>query len=149
MWLAGMIVATALVYASLLPVLAQPANPPDGFRSFRWGTSPGPGLRKMAGPTDGVVLYVPAGGKTPPPLFELPVAEEAYSFSNGRFYSGSAWLDGENNFKKMKVALTRKFDQPSFSNERLNLWKWRWPRSGVEVHPFLSVEVFPHHRHLR
>ncbi|MCI0721537.1 MAG: hypothetical protein L0338_21580 [Acidobacteria bacterium] len=119
----------------------SPSRPPVGFRSFEWGSSPWSGLKKVAGPTDGVVMYVPMEGSSLPPLFDLPVAEEAYSFSNGKFYSGSSWLDGPENFQKLKTALTRTFGQPAFANAYLSLWKWKWPGSGVEVHLSYQAKV--------
>ena len=127
-------VAALVAGLLIFPIAAGPAEPPKGFRSIKWGSSPSGGLKKMGGPTDGVTMYVPASSKSLPPLFELPVAEEAYSFSEGKFYSGSAWLDGQENFHKMKAALTKAYGQPSFVNERLNLWKWKWPGSQIEVH---------------
>ncbi len=111
------------------------AGPPKGFRSLKWGAAPVATLKKVTGPTsDGTTMYVPASGKVLPSLFSLPVAEEAYSFTKGKFFSGSAWLDGRATFEKMKAALMKEYGQPSFSNERLYLWKWKWPRSRIEVH---------------
>src|ERR1044071_3411407 len=93
-------------------------------------------MKRISGPTpDGTSLYVPTagGGKAPQPFLGLPVAEEAYSFSHGRFYSGSVWLDGRANFEKAKAELVKAYGQPAFSNPRLDLHKWKWPRSKVEV----------------
>jgi hypothetical protein len=110
-------------------------NPPDGFRSLKWGSSPNVSVKKYSGPTfDGVTMYVPASDKAPSPMFKVPVAEEAYSFSNGKFYSGSAWFDGRGNFEKVKSVLFATYGPPSFSNEQIQLWKWKWQGTKVEVH---------------
>ncbi len=115
--------------------IVNATEPPKGFRTFKWGVPPSSALKKLSGPTaDGVTIYVPASGKTLQPLFEVQVSEEAYSFSNGKFYSGSAWLDGQGNFEKMKAALIKAYGQPSFVNEGLSLWNWKWPGSQIEVH---------------
>lgn len=111
------------------------AEPPKGFRNAKWGASPAAGLKKMMGPTsDGTSMYAPAPGKKPQALFDIPVAEEAYLYTRGKFYSGSVWLDGQNNLEKMKATLSREFGPPSFANEQLYLWKWKWPNKKIEVH---------------
>ena len=33
----------------------------------------------------------------------------------------------------MKAALIRAYGQPAFANEQRRLWKWKWPRSRIEV----------------
>lgn len=119
----------------VLSGLANAAEPPKSFRAFTWGSPATGGMKKLSGPTsDGTTLYVPAAGKKLAPLFEIPVAEEAYSFTHGKFYSGSAWLDGRENFDKMKAALTKTFGPSSFSNDRQDLYKWKWPATKIEVH---------------
>lgn len=129
--------AVVLILGFLLvaPVMSSAAEPPDGFRNIKWGSSPSASLKKFSGPTsDGITMYVPGSGKAPSPMFKAPVAEEAYSFSNGKFYSGSAWIDGQGNFEKVKAALFKTYGQPSFANEKLYLWKWKWQGNKVEVH---------------
>lgn len=126
----------ALVLSLVMSIVtnAKPLSPPEGFRNFRWGAPPTKELKKFSGPTfDGLTMYVPVVSSIPP-LYDLPVAEEAYSFSKGRFYSASSWLDGAGNFEKMKSTLTRKFGPPTFTNEQLRLWKWKWPGTKIEVH---------------
>ena len=126
-----------LVLGFLLVVLSISfaAEIPTGFRGLKWGSPPSSHLKKISGPTsDGTTMYVPALGKTPSPLFGTPVAEEAYSFSNGKFYCGNAWFDGQVNFERVKTALIKAYGQPSFANETINLWKWKWPGSKIEVH---------------
>ena len=92
-------------------------------------------LKKYSGPTfDGITGYVQVTGKTPSPLFETPVVEELYSFANGKFYSGDAFLDGRDNFAKVKAALYQAYGQPSFVNEKLGIWKWKWQGTKIEVH---------------
>ncbi len=129
----------ALVASIILFALAAEAGePPAGFRTFKWGSHPRSGLKKITDTGDGLTMYIPtAAAKLP--LFDLPIAEEDYSFSKGKFYSGDAYLDGEANLQKMKAALTKAFGTPSFVNESLRVWKWKWPKSSVEVH--LSYQV--------
>jgi len=105
-------VVVILVLLVRVTVIEAAGAPPNGFRSFKWGASPDGGLKKIAGPTDGVTMYAPASGK---------------------FYSGSAWFDGRENFTKVKAALFKEFGQPAFANENTSVWKWKWPNSKIEV----------------
>jgi len=110
------------------------ANPPTGFRNFKWGSSPSTGLKFFSGPTsDGITMYVPPSGNVQSSLFRIPVAEELYAFIEGKFFSGSAWFDSHANFEKVKAALSKEYGQPTFSNKELNLWKWQWPGEQIEV----------------
>lgn len=110
-------------------------KPPESFRNLKWGSSPNGGLKKFSGPTsEGITMYVPLSGNAPSPMFEVPVAEELYSFANGKLYSGNAWFDGRENFERVKAALIKTYGQPSFTNEQIHFWKWTWPGSKVEVH---------------
>jgi hypothetical protein len=110
------------------------SGPPHGFRGYKWGAPPGSDLRRRGDPTaDGISIYALSSSK-PAPLLGVSVAEEGYFFSNGKFYSGSAWLDGEDNFTRIRAALIEAYGQPAFSNEQLRLWKWKWPGSPIEVH---------------
>ena len=109
------------------------SKPPTGFRNFKWGSPPKGGIKKMGDYDDGLAMYVPTGTTKLAPLFDLPIVEEDYSFSHGKFYSGDSYLDGEANFQKMKAALITEFGTPSFVNESLGVWKWKWPQSAVEV----------------
>ena len=116
-------------------IVGAVVEPPNGYRALKWGASPSANLKKFSGPTsDGTTLYIPAAGKAPPSMFESPVAEEMYSFSHGKLYGGSAWFDGIGVFKKVRAALIKMYGQPSFSNEGMNLWKWKWPGNKIEVH---------------
>lgn len=120
-------------------IAAAPA--PTGFRSLTWGSRVPEGLKKLTGPTsDGTSLYVPRAGGKVAPLFGLPVAEEAYSFTHGKFYSGSAWFDGRGNFEKAKAALMSAYGQPTFANPSMDLYKWKWPGSKVEVHLYYQAK---------
>lgn len=107
---------------------------PSEFRTIKWGSKPASGMKRLTGPTsDGTSLYAPSSGKKSLSLYDVPVAEEAYSYTHGKFYSGSAWLDGQPNLEKMKVALTKQFGPPSFANEQAKIWRWKWPVSRIEV----------------
>ncbi|MDP1718710.1 MAG: hypothetical protein Q8L40_11605 [Burkholderiales bacterium] len=130
-----------LVIALLVSVQANAFDPPKQYRSLAWGASPNGSLKKFAGPTsDGTTLYAPTPGKKPAPLFDLPVTEENYSFTHGKLYAASAYLDGRANFDKMKAALIKAYGPPSFSNERADLFKWKWPRSKIEVHLYYQAK---------
>jgi len=126
------------------PALAGSPEAPKGFRDLAWGASPSKKLKKPLGSsTGGIAIYQPRPGKRLPPLFKVPVAEEAYSFSKGKFFSASAWLDGKENFEKIEAALIKTYGQASktinnydrrfVTNKRKNLRKWKWPDSPVEV----------------
>jgi len=135
--------AVVLILGFLLvaPVVSGATETPNGFRNIEWGSSPNASLKNFSGPTsDGITIYVPASGKTPPPLFEVPVAEEAYCFSEDKFYSGCAWFDGQGNFEKVKEALLKAYGQPSFVNEKMTLWKWKWPQKQIEVHLYYEAK---------
>jgi hypothetical protein len=109
---------------------ANAGTPPNGFRNFKWGSAPRGNIKKFSELGEGSIMYV---AEKPLSLFEVPVVEEDYSFVRGRFYGGDAYLDGRTNFEKMKTALMKTFGSPSFANENLQLWRWRWPGSAVEV----------------
>jgi hypothetical protein len=113
--------------------IAAIGEPPTGFRNLKWGARPQAGLKKQMGPTDdGLTMYVPLS-KKPEPLFGVPVREEDYSFVHGKFYQGDAYLDGDSNRQQMKTALTQTFGSPSFTNEQLKIWKWKWPKRSIEI----------------
>lgn len=78
-------------------------------------------------------MYVPAKGKSAGPFLGVPVVEESYQFSNGKFYCGSAFIDGADNLAKMRAALSEQFGQPSFVNEALGVWKWKWEERKIFV----------------
>jgi len=135
MQIAKTITVAFLISFLSVSVSAATPEPPSGFRTTKWGAPPAGGLKKLMGPTsDGTSMYVPSSGKKPQPLFDIPVAEEAYSYTMGKFFSGSAWLDGQANLEKMKVALSKVYGPPSFANEQSYLWKWKWPAKKTEVH---------------
>jgi hypothetical protein len=118
----------------LLATAAKADGPPTGFRDVKWGSAPRASLKKFSGPTDdGLTLYMPVNLKNLPPLFDVPVTEEDYQFIHGKFYSGDAYLDGEANLQKMQAALIKTFGPPSLANESLRIWKWKWPKSAVEI----------------
>ena len=129
-------IAVAFLVSLLgVSVSVAAAEPPKGFRNTKGGAPPAGGLKKLMGPTsDGTSMYVPSPGKKPKPLFDIPVTEEAYSYTRGKFFSGSVWLDGQANLEKMKAALSKEYGPPSFANEQSYLWKWKWPSKKIEVH---------------
>ena len=116
------------------PAVAGSADAPNGFRQLTWGAPPGKHLKEApTPPTRGIALYKPRPGKPLPPLFDVPVAEEAYTFSKGGFFSASAWIDGSENFARIMAALVKAYGQPAITNERKNLRIWKWADSPVEV----------------
>lgn len=128
------ILIAAIVLALAATNISAIGTPPTGFRSFKWGAPPRADLKKLMGPTDeGVTMYTLRASKKSEPLFDLPVAEEDYAFVHGKFYQGEAYLDGETNFQKMKTALVAKFGNPTFANENLRVYRWKWPREKIEV----------------
>jgi hypothetical protein len=66
-----------------------------------------------------------------PPYLELPVAEEAYLFQDGRPYGGELFIDGADNFVRIRASLTNKFGNPDFANDSLRLFTWK--KSGTEI----------------
>jgi hypothetical protein len=78
-------------------------------------------------------MYAPRSKKKPPSLFDVPVTKEAYLLTNGKFYSGNAWVAGRHNFRKIASALTLAYGQPSYAGERPNVLKWTWPSSLIEI----------------
>ncbi len=138
-------IVAILVFLSLGPAVAAPAEAPKGFRQLTWGASPNKHLMEAPGPAArGITLYRPRPGKKPlPRLFNVPVAEEVYSFLEGKFFSASVRLDGKDNHEKILAALIEKFGQPSEvvnnydrhfqPNKRKNLRIWKWPDSPVEI----------------
>ncbi len=110
-------------------------EPPNGFRNIKWGDSPTKNMKKHMDTTDdGLDLYEPIKGTKLQPLFDIPVAEEAYSYSKKRFYSGNAWFDGKDNFERVKNALFKEYGKPTFSNEKEYIWDWNWPNTKIKVH---------------
>ena len=128
------VVAVVIVLQFLASVLASAADAPQGYRNLPWAASPGKSLEKEPGPyAADVALYRPRPGNTLAPLYAIPVAEEVYSFMQGRFFSASAWLDGRDNFGKISTALMEAYGQPAVTDEHRHLRIWKWPDSPVEV----------------
>jgi hypothetical protein len=63
---------------------------------------------------------------------------EVYSFLHGKFYQGDAFLDGTPNLENMKAALVNAFRNPSFANENLKIWRWKWPEKQIEIPPVID-----------
>lgn len=117
-----------------LSSIAATREPPKEFHGIKWGSAPAKGMKKFSGPTnDGTSIYVPRSGTTPKPFLNIPVHEEVYSYTYQRFYSGSAWFDGQPNLELLKSALLKVYGPASFANEERRIWRWRWPNSKVEI----------------
>ncbi len=133
--------AVCALFAFVGLAVATPSEPPTGFRNFKWGCPPRSGLKRIMEPTDeGLTMYTLSGTKKPEPLFDIPVTEEDYSFVHGKFYEGDAYLDGEPNLRKMKNALAQAFGNPSFTNENLKVWKWKWPKKSIEIQLYYQAK---------
>lgn len=118
-----------------LEFLARPAkpkaSPPTGFRSMAWGDVPSPGMRQVASSaSDGANSYAP---ETVEPFLGLPVIEEILLFSQGRFCSGTIWIDGQGHFETLEATFSEMYGPPTFRNPEINLLKWTWPRPGREI----------------
>jgi hypothetical protein len=124
----------ALPIVAFSPRIAVASEAPTGFRNLKWGAGVPAGLRRLTGPTsEGLSIYAPQSGQKLQPFLDLPVAEESYSFKNGRFYSGSVWLDGLAAFEKIRATFTTAYGKPTFSNPKLELYKWKWPAGRIEI----------------
>ncbi|RYG15548.1 MAG: hypothetical protein EOO07_15155 [Chitinophagaceae bacterium] len=118
-------------------------NIPNDFRGLKWGSAPSSNLKKLPGPTsDETATYIPSSQKSLLPFFTIAVSEEAYSFSHGKFYSGSLWIEGKENLEKVKDSLIKEFGKPSFENEKMSIWKWKWkwPLSKIEIKLYHQVK---------
>jgi hypothetical protein len=143
----------ALVFLFLRPDPAQAGNnPPQGFRDFAWGVAPDQRLRpEPVTNMGGVAVYLLPPDKSHGKLFGtpggifggVPVADEAYSFANGKFASGSAWVDGEDNYERVRKSLEKRYgapfgkakhyDRDRIADEKRSLTVWRWADSPVEI----------------
>lgn len=114
-------------------VYAGASEPPNSFLGVRWGEAPPVQSIKIMGPSgEGTAMYGPNSVKATQ-FLGLQVMEEAYFYNNGKFYSGSVWLEGQENFARMKAALFKKYGYPTFTNDKLFIWKWQWPERKIEV----------------
>lgn len=68
-----------------------------------------------------------------PPYAGIDIAEDAYLFDNNKLYGGQLFFDGADNFDKLKAVLNGQFGRPDFTNESMQLFKWKWADSGFEV----------------
>lgn len=67
------------------------------------------------------------------PFLGIAVAEDAYFFDNNKLYGGSLFFDGGDTLAKLKAALNERFGRPDFTNESMQLFKWKWADSGFEL----------------
>lgn len=140
----------SLVLAVFISMFVWPGEagagtaPPDGFRGLAWGASPDNRLQAQpVTDSNGIAVYLPRVGKRLRPILGVPVAEEAYSFSGGEFFSGSAWVDGKDNYLRARKAFEKKYgaparkaghyDRDTLADENKSLAIWTWPDSPIEV----------------
>jgi hypothetical protein len=123
---------TSFETGALRPAISmQSASAPAGFLGYKWGdplravrTDP---FIKVIGPNhEGVTTY---SVKRTDSLLGLPVKEEDYWFSHGRFHEGVACIASSQSLKTAKDALVKAFGPPSFASEQL--WRWHWPQASV------------------
>ncbi len=147
----AILLLNALLIAGCATTGEMDADPgaPQGFGELSWGESPGNELQNQTVAITGdLSVCRPASSTRQRQLLGVPVAEEAYTFYKGQFYSGSAWLDGDENFNRIKAALTRRYGEPakqvagydrrSTTSEPQrsaykDMWVWQWPDSAAEV----------------
>jgi len=122
---------------------AQSTPAPVGFLGYKWG-DPLRAVRTKAlieivGPNhEGVTSY---SVNSTDSLFGLPIKEEGYWFSRGRFSEGVAWIARNQSLKAAKDALVKAFGPPTFASEQL--WKWHWPNTGVtaQLNADTSIQI--------
>jgi len=84
-------------------------------------------------------MFVPENTDNLLPIFDLVPVEEAYAFEHQKFYEGHVWIDGPDNFTRLRTSLKSTFGAPSFENEKLNISKWRFSGTGIEIHLHYQV----------
>jgi GYF domain 2 len=109
-------------------------QPPSGYRGFRWGDAPTGSLKKRHEGSDGNVHYSIQDGAKSGPLFGVPVMDELFFFSKGRFYGAMTFLEGKDNAEIMREELTRRFGRPSFQSSSANLLKWQWKDGPIDIY---------------
>jgi hypothetical protein len=115
------------------------ASPPTGFRSMVWGEVPSPRMRKLANlASDECELYAPEAVAS---FLGLPVVEETLLFSQGRFCSGTIWVDGPNHFETLEATLSKMYGPPTFKNPEINLMKWTWRKFDREIELYCEPRV--------
>ena len=125
----GLLLALALSGA-----FAADGMAPADFRGLNWGAAPTKSLKRVSGPTGSEKLSVwTTQTQNLPPYSGVPVAEESYLFENNKLYSGQLYFDGADNLAKLKGALATQFGKPDFANNSLQVFRWKWATSRVEV----------------
>src|SRR5215475_501700 len=109
MRLEGILVGAFTIASYSIVLAADGPSPPD-FRGFKWGTTPTKSMQKVGGPHGPERLSVWKNpSKILKPYFDLPVVEEGFLFQDGRMYGGELFVDGNENFSKLKAALIKQF----------------------------------------
>lgn len=130
----NVLLSVVLAIALVTSAHAGNTEPPTGFRDMKWGVPPFKTFKKIMGPTsDGTSMYVPVANSYAS-FLGVPVAEEGYSYTYGKLYMGNVYIDGKENLEKVRLALENQFGPPTFVNERLSLWKWKWVVKKIEIH---------------
>ena len=121
--------ATALQSTVEIPISPAPTN----FAGKRWRSRPTPDLKVFMPTTqDGLSLFVPR--HKPKPFEGLPVSEEDFQFDHQKLYGGDIYIDGgEKNEKLAKDTIVRIYGPPTFVNEDLHIYRWKWLKERVEV----------------
>jgi hypothetical protein len=117
---------------------------PTGLREWTWGAAPDAGLQ--ASPiTDakGITVYLPREDNRATRFMGVPVAEERYTFADGKFFLGNLWIDGKDNHTHVLKQLQKRYgapartvghyDRDTLADEKKSLTIWEWTNSPVEV----------------
>lgn len=111
-------------------------NPPQGFRSLKWGDAPGGNLQFVSSTSsDALSLYKPTSFEAE---LGVPVVDELYHFIAGQMYQVSVWFEGEESLHQVREQLATQYGPPNFANENLHLWKWKWLDVQIEIHLYFD-----------
>jgi tetratricopeptide (TPR) repeat protein len=133
-------------------------DPPDSFRGIKWNSAL-PTIRQLretamkscaaiveqknivdSAPcsrmhisTDNMEVF--AQRQNVPPIFDVPVSEQAFTWSEGKFWMGEVYIYDytESDLAKLNAALINQYGQPTFKNEQVHLTKWTWPNEKLAI----------------
>lgn len=139
----------------------SPATPPDSFRGIKWDSKlPSIArLRKTAMKgcasvreqttiqttlpcshmhidTDDIDLF--DQHENIPPLFDVAVSEQMFTWSYRKFWSGQIFLQNESDISKLRQHLISSYGPPTFENNSLRVTKWKWATPTRKV----SIQLY-------
>lgn len=141
-----------LVACAGIDPTGSPNEAPGGLRELTWGAPPDAGLRTQpVTDASGIAVYLPHEDKRTKRFLGVPVADEAYTFAGERFFSGSLWVDGKDNYVQVLKALEKRYgapartaghyDRDTLADENKSLAIWHWAASPVEVRLSFSEKL--------